>query len=122
MAIAVNALLKRLAKQVIDDLDVHTAFTYVRSVPGSYDPATDTVTVANTSYAGLNGIETRIIEDDADYIVQNVKMKKLIVPYNSLLFVPTDDDYVTIDGVRWNIHKIKTVPGNAIYIFFIREP
>jgi RNase P/RNase MRP subunit p29 len=122
MTIAVQALARRKAKEVIDDLDASITITYVRVTPGAHDPVTDTVSTTTSSTTGVKAIETRIVEDDADYLVANTKMKKLIVPYNSLLFEPKPEDYVTIDGVRWNIHKTKTIPTHAIYTLFIREP
>jgi hypothetical protein len=122
MTIAIQALARTKAKDIIDALDASITITYVRVTPGAHSAVTDTVTTTEVTQTGLKVIETRIIEDDADYLVANIRMKKLIVPYNSILFEPKPEDYVTINSVRWNIHKIKTIPTNAIYTLFVREP
>lgn len=104
----------------IDDLA--SSITYVRSVPGNYTAATDAVAVTETTYANVKCALVKIKEEDLDWWPANTKGQKLLIPYLNLPIAISEDDYVLIDGDRWNIHKFVKVPGNSIHVIYIREP
>lgn len=123
MAANFDKILKTAVSKIFDTIDsVTTLVTYVRSVPGAYNAATDVVTKTDTQYPNIKALRTKIVEDDADWLISNTKMQKLYIPYNALPFTATDDDYVLIGGIKWNVHKIREVPGESVHILYVREP
>lgn len=116
--------LKLIAKKVFDSLDDLPDFvTYVRSVPGTYDPVTGEMSISDIPYPNVKCVLTRTSEEDIDWFPANLIGQRMIVAALNLpVDPPLEADYVIINGFRWNIHRIRKVPGNSVYIIYIREP
>jgi hypothetical protein len=99
--------------------DLKTPITYTRVEPGNYDPATDTTLDVTQAYP----IEAPIVgltEDEMAWIATDKKGAKLLIAAADLPVVPLITDYVLIDGARWEVVKIKRVPGNSLWILVIQ--
>lgn len=120
---ALAAKLRTLVQNAIVSIgDLKDTITYTQVVPGVYDPVTDTTTNTTTVHNNVDCALVKLTEDDLDWFPANTNGQKALIPYLNLPIVPSDDDYVTINSVRWNVHKIKQVPGRSLHIIYIREP
>lgn len=104
------------AFRAIGDL-VETA-TYTQVVPGTYDPATDDLTVVETSFT-IDGVLVREKSREDDNNTEIIRTQ-FIVPRLNMQVTPALEDYLTILGTKYEINDIKEVPGKAIYTFIIR--
>ena len=120
---ALSAKVKGLVKKAIQSLDdLASTVTYVQVVPGVYNPATDVVASTTTTHTLVPAVLAKLDETDLDWWPANMIGQKVLIAYNDLPIVPTDDDYMTIDGNNWNVYRIKGVPGGSLHIFYVREP
>lgn len=116
-----SAKVKKLVQQAIKKVDdLASRVTYVSVSVGSYTVATDAVAKTETTYANVPCVQTKLVEDDLEWFPANMKGQKLLIAYNDLPIVVTDDDYVLIGGVKWEIVKIREVPGNSLWILFVK--
>lgn len=110
----------RKAFQTVGDLK--QTVSYTRVVPGIYDPATDTTsdTVTTTE---IEVIPVALTDKELEWFPSvESATQKLLIKAEDLTAVPTLSDYVTIDGVKWEVKRTKQVPGGALYTVFIQEP
>lgn len=117
---------QKLAKQVIDlagspeSGGVLKAITYTRVVVGAYDAETDTQAESETSYS-LNAFVYNLTDTELDWFPGELNMQKMIASSIDLPVVPNSPDTVTIDGVVWEVHRTKRLPGDPAYIVFLRR-
>lgn len=111
--------LVRDAMITIDDLAETVIYNQV--VIGAYDPSTDQHTLTVTTTNNVKCALVKLTEDDMDWFPANAVGQKALIPYLNLPITPSDDDYVTINGERWDVHKIKSVPGRSLHILYLRR-
>ncbi len=114
-----------LVQKAIGKLDdLRSYVTYVKAVPGAYNPSTDTLTVTETEYPDVPCALLKLSTEDLDWWPADMKGQKMLVSSLDLPgVVPDDSDHIIdADDVRWNIYRIKEVPGRSVFIIFLREP
>jgi hypothetical protein len=102
--------------------DIPTLFTYTSVAPGVYDPVLDETDDVETVYTNVQGLLTSLSEEEVTWFPADRVTQKVILPMEGLTFDPKGDDYLTIDGVVWQIRRVKDVPGKSVAILFIQEP
>ena len=97
--------------------------SYVQSTPGAYSPSTDTLAVTSKTYTNVPCLLVKLSTEDLDWWPGDMKGQKMLLAANDLPgVIPDDTDYVIIDSVVWNIFKIRRVPGDSLFVIFLREP
>ena len=121
---ALASKIKTLVEQAIEKLDdLRSYVTYVRVVPGAYNPATDALTNTTTSYTNTPCVLLKLTTEDLDWWPGDLKGQKMLLASNDLVgVIPDDTDHVIIDSLQWNIYKVKRVPGDSLFIIYLREP
>lgn len=118
-----SAKIQALVKKAFQKTgDLRTTVTFQRLTPGSYDPATGAVAVSEVEYIINNAILTSISSAEMGWFPADRNTQKLLVAGSDLPVEPTTTDTVEIDGVKWEITRVKQVPGDAIYVLYIMEP
>lgn len=102
--------------------DLRTSATFNQITVGAYDPATGAPSVATTTTTLTNTILTSISSSEAGWFPADRNTQKLFIAASDLPTRPTLTDNVIIDGVTWEIVKVRTVPGYSLWIVFIMEP
>lgn len=114
--------IKTLVQDAITTIgDLSETVIYNQVSIGAYDPATDAHTITTTTTTGVKCALVKLTEDDMDWFPANAVGQKALIPYLNLPITPTDDDHVTINGERWDVHKIKSVPGRSLHILYLRR-
>ena len=101
--------------------DVKKTITYHSVSIGVFDPTLDTRADTVTDYS-VDVIETTIKQAEQDWTPVVRDSKKILIPAANLAVTPNENDYVTLDGLTWEIIKINGVPGGSLHILFIRQP
>lgn len=115
----------KLVQQAVGKLDdLRSYVTYVKAVPGAYNPTTDTLTVTETTYANVECVLTKLSTEDLDWWPGDMVGQKMILPSLNLPgVIPDDSDHIIDSGsIRWNIYRIKEVPGKSVFVIYLREP
>lgn len=115
----INTLVKKVFTS-LGDLPISVDYTYV--VPGTYDPATDTMQNTGTTITGVPAVNVKLKEQELDWFPAEINTQKLLIAANDLTDPPSAQDYVTIDSVRWEVKRVSRVPGDSLWIIFIQEP
>ncbi len=116
----INGLVQKAISK-LDDLRSYV--TYVQVVPGTYDPATDARTNTTTSYANTTCVLLKLSNEDLDWWPGDMKGQKMLLAAADLPgVIPDDTDHVLVGSVQWNIHKVKRVPGDSLFVVYLREP
>jgi hypothetical protein len=119
---SINRILQNGVKKLMDTLDagsVSIRLTYVQTVPGNYDLLTDTQVDTLTTHLNVPAVAGRTREEEVSWTPVNVDTRKLVIAYLDLQIVPTLQDYVIIDGVRFVVKKLRPVPGNSVHVIFV---
>ena len=101
--------------------NVKISVIYSNSPNPGYNPATGVVAEDQTDYT-VNAIRENYEFKDADGI--NVKPTdiKLMILYEDLTITPyKDQDYVTINGTRWDVINWQIDPADAVWTFQARQ-
>ena len=102
--------------------DLKTAVTYNQvTAIGTYDSATDSVPKTIVTH-DLEVVLASIKENEEDFTDVLVNGQKVLVPFEALPIVPTENDFFTIGGVTWEIIRRKEAPAESLFIFMIRAP
>lgn len=108
--------------QAFDAVDnLKKSITYHAVAVGVYDPVTDTNTEVVTDYT-LEVIESTIKTTEQDWTPVVRDSRKLVIEAADLPVEPKEQDRVTLDGLNWEIIKINGVPGDSVWMVFIRQP
>ena len=100
--------------------DVRTQVTYRRIALGPYDPVSDTRAETITEYPLLTAV-VGLSDAEVDYWPADIVTQKILIAANDLPIVPEVTDNVTINGLRWEVKRVKTTPGGSLYVVFIQE-
>jgi hypothetical protein len=116
------AQIKKMVKQAIVKVgDLASVVTYVSVVVGAYDPVNNTTNDTETQYT-LRAVVTGLNEEESAWFLPDAITQKLIIAALDLPVKPERADYVLIDGTRWEVKKIKGVPGNSLWRIYVQEP
>lgn len=120
----VAKLAQKAMKTASDVADATEPVTFVRSVPGNYNPTTGVPDETLTEYVIERALLTDISEAEQRMLGPVDKLtQKMIIAALDLAIVPARSDYVVdADGIRWEILRIKKVPGGSIYIVYLMGP
>jgi hypothetical protein len=119
-------LLKKMVKKALDIVGTDPSglqilVTYTQLTPGLYDPATDTMGGITTAYTSVPAMLVATKDEERDWINADVNSQKALIAYENLPIVPEQQDYLTIDGDRWEIKKMKMLPGTPVHILYIQR-
>jgi hypothetical protein len=121
MAVSAAKIRTLVQKAVNTDIgDLKSSVTYTQVTVGAYDPTTDTNTLTTTVHSNVACALVKVSEQDLDWYPANSRAQKALIPYLNLPITPKEDDYLTIDGERWDIVKIKPLPGTPVHVLFLR--
>lgn len=121
---ALKALLDDLVFQTIgttiDDLkEVITHKSYQGQV---YDIDTAAPAISWANQSGVNSALVRFDIKEVDSEVNMVTDLKALIPGKGLLNIPKKTDtIIRANGSIWEIYRVKGVPGNSVWICYIRE-
>ena len=101
--------------------DFISSVTYVVASPGVYNPVTDTTSNTATTYTAIKCALVKLKDDEVSWFPADAIMQKALIPYNALPIVPVVEDYLSIDGVTWQITKVTPVPGRVVHILYLRK-
>ena len=99
--------------------DLKDEATYVFVVPGPYDPVTDTQVDVETTIT-IMGVLVRGKVRETDSNVEVMRTQFIVPTVNLGPNWPDVDDYLTINGTKYEVNDVKPVPGRAIYTFIMR--
>lgn len=117
---AVKGAIQKLGPEASDGLI--PLVTYVQSTPTSYDATTDAMGALETTYTNVPAALVASRDEERDWADADVHAKKALIAFNDLPIVPEQTDYLRIGGVKWEIKKIKQLPGMPVHVLFIQEP
>lgn len=102
--------------------DVKRTITYTKVLPGVYNPSTGTTSPTETSESFL-GIVAGYSAHDADGSKILTTDSRLLFEYGLLTIrsTPSKDDYLTVDGDRYEIIDFKTDPALAHWNIQVRR-
>lgn len=116
------AQIKKLVQTAISKVgDLADMITYVSVVPGAYDPASNTTADTTQSYQ-FRCVVTGLNEEETAWFLPDAVTQKLVIAALDLPVRPDRADYVLIEGVRWEVKKVKGVPGRSVWLVYIQEP
>ena len=101
--------------------DLPVCCVYTRVVPGVYDTGTNLMATAEFPIT-LDIPFVGLTEAEVDYFPANRNTQKGLIAGADISFVPSTLDYITIDTVRWEVKRVRRVPGDSLFIVFIQEP
>lgn len=117
------AQIRKLAKMAIKQAgDLATKIKYVSVTPGNYVPADDEVASVEVTYNNVPVIVVGLNEEESAWFIPDAITQKLIIAALDLPVKPDRPDYVEINGVRWEVKKVKGVPGELVWRVYIQEP
>lgn len=108
------------AMDALDDIPKEAVYHSTGTI--AYDPATR----ASSETGGSDHtIEKAILVGYKSSEIDGVKILKtdqqLLVPGLSLTVTPKENDYATIDGIKWDIKDCSIDPAGAMWIFQVRK-
>jgi uncharacterized cysteine cluster protein YcgN (CxxCxxCC family) len=101
--------------------DVRLTVTYTRVTSGAYDPATDSIINVTENVVVENCVGVRPNTREVEWFPADATTLKLLIAGTALPFAPTTEDYVTINGARWEVRRVSSVPGNSLWMVYIVE-
>lgn len=117
---ALKGKVKSLAAKAMGIIgDLKETVTYSRVTLGAYDAVTDT-RATTTNDTVLGAVITNLSDMEVDYFPSDIVTMKVIIAAIDLPLVPEVTDYVTISGVRWEVKRVKRVPGDSIFIVYVQ--
>lgn len=117
----INARIKAAVSRAIELADdIRTTMTYRRVTLGAYDATTDTRAETVTDYTLVTAL-VGLSDQEVDYWPADIVTQKILIASNDLPVVPQVTDYVLINGIRWEVKRVKTAPGGSLFVVFIQE-
>lgn len=116
------AQIKKLVQKAIKTAgDLAAPITYVHVTPGTFDPTLGVTIDAETQYQ-VKAVLSNLNEEESAWFIPDIITQKLIVAALDLPVRPDRSDYVWISGVRWEVKKVKGVPGDSVWRIYVQEP
>jgi hypothetical protein len=98
--------------------DLKATAIFERVTIGAYDPATDAQVETKTTFS-VDGVFSNERVDEKSGELDTGSMRFLFSALD-IPFVPRNDDGLRIEGARYEIVRLKHVPGRSIYILTVR--
>lgn len=118
LKVQVKKVFAKALKDGFAELVVYNAVTV-----GAYDTATDTRTVTTETVENLPAVPVGLSKQEVDYFPANRRTVKLLISALDLgTLVPKETDYVLISGTRWDVKRVKEVPGMSLWTLYLQEP
>ncbi len=97
--------------------------TYVsRTGATSYNPTTDVYTGNDVVYANVRMLRTALTDQEREASPVTVSDIKVLIPARDLPNKrPSERDMLSVQNVSYNVLRVKTVPGDSLWIIFARE-
>jgi hypothetical protein len=111
------------AFDIIGDLKSTIDIQYLISL-GTYNPATDTEANVTALSSNLQVLFTNFDLNEIDSSIVVETDMKVIVDASKLggnVPKPTDTILEVAANIKWNVMRVKTVPGKSIYIIHVRK-
>lgn len=87
-----------------------------------YNAAADTYTATMTDFANVRMVRAALTDEEREASPATVSDMKVLIPAADLPAIrPGETDTLDLDGVGYNVIKVKTVPGDSLWILFVRE-
>jgi len=117
-AILSNAVDKAMA--ALDDVPL--TISYYSVVTGGYSVATDSINVTETLIS-CQGIKYKSKVETQDWKKTELDETKILIAgsvFSAAGISPKEDDYMLVEGVKYEIKNIRPAPTNALYVFVVR--
>lgn len=117
---AVNAA-SRKALQAMDSVRDAAVYTSVSTTSGStpYDPTTGVPTRPGTQH-NIRLLFTSFRQNEVDGDVIKLNDRRATISASEVTFVPKGADFFTVDGVQWEVVRIKKEPSTSVFILHVR--
>ena len=107
--------------QAMDALgDIKKAAVYTIVTKGTYDPLTDSQSDATVD-VGLEVVHTSYKDTEIDGSKVQRKDSKILFQQGLLTTTPSNKDYVTIGGTKWEVVDWMADPAGVIWIVQLRS-
>lgn len=118
------ALLRNKVGSAIQKLGtINTRLTYVHVVPGNYNPATGTVAATTTSIGPVEVPVVRADEKEAADFPAAKNVEIVLFPYSLLQGLTISrNDYFLVEGVHWEILRVRRFPTDAFTKCYVGTP
>jgi hypothetical protein len=126
MALSASQI-RRLVAQGMQQVPagLQVSLQYVNVAPGDYDPATGlTADVVTTSPTFITPVVRPDEKEQASFPAPD-KTQVVLVHYDQVQgkgLTPSKNDYFLVDGVRWEVIRIRGTPGNIYTRFYVETP
>lgn len=121
---SLKATVKKAVSQAIAAVgDLAAEIVYHSVTPGAYDVNTDTLTTSEIVLS-FKALVYKEKDESQDYKRTDLKESKVLTPsevFDAAGVVPKNEDYLTINGIRYEIKSYKPIVGNVGFIFIVRE-
>lgn len=122
MAITRANLAKLVDKAIQQTGDLRTTITLRRVTPGVYNPTTDTTSDVTSDTVVENVILTSLSKAEYGWFPADRNTQKILLPSLAVAGITPDEaDKVLINGETWEIVRIKTPPGDSLYILYVER-
>lgn len=102
--------------------DVPLAISYYSVTTGGYNVATDSVTRTETLIS-CQGLRYKSKIETQDWKKTELDETKILIAgsvFSAVAVVPKEDDYMVVEGTKYEIKNIRPAPTNALYVFVVR--
>lgn len=123
MGIDLNGLVPKLVALGFDlasDIQVETVYTH--KTASTYSPATGT-TSDTTQQDTVDALLLTLTKEELDTDYVEIGDKKIVIQMSEFSNVTdfSQDDYVTVGGVKWQIVRILEEPTGSVFQAFVRR-
>lgn len=113
-----NAVSGLINSQIGDLKEVVTFRSYVSN---GYDIDTGLTTDVFNDQADLSVATAKFKMDEKDTEVNVLKDERCYIPGKDLLFVPKKTDVIVkANGEKWEVYRVRGVPGGSLWIIYMR--
>lgn len=117
-------LLTDLVQQTIGTLigDLKDTITYQSFGGNVYNPDTRVNVPTLVSYPGVDTSCVKFRVDEKDSSVNVITDEKCLLPGANIPVIPKETDRILkADGTVWEVFRVRGVPGQSLWILFIRK-
>ncbi len=100
--------------------EVQIAVTYHSVVVTGNDVVTDAIIDTDVPYGPIKVLNVKLTDLEVDYFPAGLITQKLLIKPRDLPVVPSESDWVDINGARWEVRRVKRVPGDAVWQVYVQ--
>lgn len=117
-----SATIRSSVKAAIRALgDLVTNVTFHSVTVGVHDSATDSINATSVEYVIPEAVLVALTAAESQWFPPDRVTQKLLIAGVDMPVDPKTDDNVEIDGVVWQIIRVKAVPGKSLWTLFLQE-